>query len=62
MDHDPLVITRSKAPSVVLLSTEDFQSLEETAYLLPSPANARRLFAAVEQLDNGQGTVRDLPE
>lgn len=61
-DHEPLVITRSKAPSVVMLSMEDYQSLEETAYLLRSPTNARRLFAAVDQLEAGQGTVRELPE
>ena len=61
-DHDPLIITRSKAPSVVMLSMEDYRSLEETAYLLRSPANARRLFAALDQLESGQGMVRELPE
>jgi antitoxin YefM len=61
-DHDPIIITRAKAPSVVMLSMEDYRSLEETAYLLRSPTNARRLFAAVDQLEGSQGTVRELPE
>jgi antitoxin YefM len=42
-DHDPLIITRAKAQSVVMLSLEDYQSLAETAYLLRSPTHARRL-------------------
>jgi antitoxin YefM len=61
-NHDPVIITRTKAPSVVMLSLEDFHSLQETAYLLRSPANAKRLFAAIDQLDTGKGTVRELPE
>ena len=42
-DHEPLIITRNSEQSVVMLSLEDFNALEETAYLLRSPANARRL-------------------
>lgn len=61
-DHEPLIITRNGAPSVVMLSLEDYQALEETAYLLRSPANARRLLAATEQLDSGKGKARPLSE
>lgn len=60
-DHDPVIITRAQEPSVVMLSLEDYQSLEETAYLLDSPVNARRLLASVEQLVAGKGTERELP-
>ncbi|MDX1996741.1 MAG: type II toxin-antitoxin system Phd/YefM family antitoxin, partial [Thermoanaerobaculia bacterium] len=42
-DHEPMIITRNGEPSVVLLSLEDFRSLEETAYLLRTAANAERL-------------------
>ena len=49
-DHAPLIITRNSEQSVVMLSLEDFQSLEETAYLLRNPANARRLLSANAQL------------
>ena len=54
-DHEPLIITRNKEQSVVMISLEDYQSLEETAYLLRSPKNARRLLAATAQLSGGQG-------
>jgi antitoxin YefM len=63
-DHAPVVITRKREQSVVMLSLEDYQSLEETAYLLRSPANARRLLQAIHALESGQGKVRkvDLDE
>lgn len=59
-DHEPLIITRNKEQSVVMISLEDFQSLEETAYLLRSPENARRLLAATAQLNVGQGKAYEL--
>ncbi|KAF1024027.1 MAG: Antitoxin YefM [Paracidovorax wautersii] len=59
-DHEPLIITRNGEQSVVMLSLEDYQALEETAYLLRSPANAKRLLAAVTQLATGQGVEREL--
>ena len=62
LDHDPLIITRTKAPSVVMLSLEDYQALEETAHLLRSGKNARRLLAGIEQLESGRGVAKDLPE
>ncbi|KAA1172888.1 type II toxin-antitoxin system prevent-host-death family antitoxin [Marinobacter salinexigens] len=33
-DHSPVIITRSKSPSVVMISLEDYEALQETAYLL----------------------------
>ena len=59
-DHEPLIVTRNGAQSVVMLSLEDYQALEETAALLRSPANAKRLVAAVAQLKAGKGTEREL--
>jgi antitoxin YefM len=59
-DHEPLIITRNGEQSVVMLSLEDYRALEETAYLLRSPANARRLLAAVTQLAAGEGVEREL--
>lgn len=59
-DHEPLIITRNGEQSVVMLSLDDFQALEETAYLLRSPANARRLLAATQELEAGKGKVRKL--
>ncbi len=61
-DHEPLIITRNGDQSVVMLSLEDFTALEETAYLLRSPANAKRLMRAIEQLNGGAGTEQKLLE
>jgi antitoxin YefM len=59
-DHEPLIITRNGEQSVVMLSLEDYKALEETAYLLRSPANAKRLLLAIEQLNAGKGKARKL--
>ena len=59
-DHEALIITRSGQQSVVMLSLEDFQALEETAYLLRNPTNAKRLLAAAGQLNAGKGIERKL--
>ena len=56
-DHDPVIITRNRDQAVVMLSLDDYESLQETAYLLRSPANAKRLIASIESL-NAEDTVR----
>lgn len=61
-DHEALIITRNGEQSVVMLSIEDFKALEETAYLLRTPANAKRLLSAVVQLKEGQGVERKLAQ
>ena len=57
-DHEPVVITRQKQRSVVIMALDDYKALEETAYLLKSPANARRLLVATEQLNKSRGRTR----
>jgi antitoxin YefM len=57
-DHDPIIITRNRNQSVVLLSLEDYESLQETAYLLRSPANAVRLSESIAELERGEGVVK----
>jgi antitoxin YefM len=59
-DHEPLIITRNGDQSVVMLSLDDYKALEETAYLLRTPANARRLLASIAQLNAGQAVEREL--
>ncbi len=59
-DKSHVVITRQKAESVVMLSLSDWNALEETAYLLASPANARRLRESIADFENGGGTEREL--
>lgn len=61
-DHDAVVITRRRDQAVVMMALADYEALEETAYLLRSPRNAKRLREAVEQLRAGKGTSRILPE
>jgi antitoxin YefM len=61
-DHEPLIITRNGQQAVVMLSLEDYKALEEAAYLLRSPANARRLLSSIAQLNAGQGAPRELAE
>ncbi|WP_306516245.1 type II toxin-antitoxin system Phd/YefM family antitoxin [Corynebacterium sp.] len=58
-DREEVIITRAGHDPVVVVSLDDYESLKETAYLLKSPANARRLLASIEQLENGGGTQRD---
>ena len=59
-DREEVVITRAGHDPVVIVSLEDYQSLKETAYLMRSPANARRLLDAIDRLEGGDGVVRDL--
>jgi antitoxin YefM len=60
--HEPVIITRSGQESVVMLSLADYKSLEETAYLLRSPKNAKRLLESIAELESGRGTERELAE
>lgn len=59
-DHEPVIITRQKGEPAVLMSLADFSAWQETAYLLRSPENARRLREAISQLEAGRGRVRKL--
>ena len=61
-DHEPIVITRKSEGAVVMLSLEDYESLEETTYLLRSPKNVRRLLESLSQLEEGRGMVKVLQE
>jgi len=59
-ERAPVVITRKRDQAVVMLSLEDYEALEETAYLLRSPANARRLLDAIHALETGNGVARKI--
>ncbi len=61
-DHTPIAITRKGEGTVVVMSMADYQALEETAHLLRSPENTRRLFEAISQLESGKGKKRTLKE
>lgn len=61
-DHSPVIITRKGGTPVVMVSLEDYQAMQETAYLFRSPANARHLLESIAELEAGKGTERDLME
>ena len=61
-DREEVVVTRAGHEPVVLVALDDYESLKETAYLLRTPENARRLLASIERLENGRGTERGLIE
>jgi len=59
-DHEPAVITRQRGESVVMISLDDYNGMQETMYLLSSPANAKRLRDSIDQLKAGRATVHEL--
>lgn len=61
-DHNPVIITRRNNEAVVLISLEDYEALNETAYLLQSPKNAKRLLKSIKELEAGRGKERKLME
>lgn len=61
-DREEVVITRAGHEPVVIVSLADYESLRETAYLMRSPANARRLLDAMQRLESGRGQARELIE
>lgn len=61
-DHAPIIITRKSEAPVVMMSLEDYQAMEETTYLLRSPANARNLLESIAELEAGKGIEHALIE
>lgn len=55
-DHEPVRI-KSKGGDAVLMSADDFDSWQETMYLLRSPANALRLMEAVSRDRSRQASI-----
>jgi len=59
-DHSPTVVTRVNGEHVVMLSLADFNSMEETLYLLSSQKNASRLMESIAQIKAGKALQREL--
>ena len=59
-DHDPVIVTSKNDVSVVMMSLNDYEALQETAYLLRSPGNMKRLLESVKQLESGKGKIKQL--
>ncbi len=61
-DHQPVLISRKNGKPAVLISLEDFHAYEETAYLMASPKNAKRLNQAIAEVNAGKTIQRGLIE
>lgn len=61
-DREEVIITRAGHDPVVIVALDEYESLRETAYLLRSPENARRLLASITRLERGEGVERDIAE
>ncbi len=61
-DHAPIIVTRKNNEAVILMSLEDYEALTETAYLMQSPKNAKRLIESIEELNTGKGQEREIIE
>jgi antitoxin YefM len=57
-DRRPVIVTRRKAPAVIMLALEEYEAMAETLHLLRSPKNARRLQKAVRDA-NARRFVRN---
>lgn len=57
--REPVLISRRGKESVVLIARDEWEGLQETAHLLRSPANARRLLSALQRLGEGEGQTLD---
>lgn len=58
-DREEVVITRAGREPVAMVSLDEYESLKETVHLMRSPANARRLFDAMERLEEGRGEAHE---
>ena len=61
-DRKPLCVCHSNGEDVVVLSKSDYDSMQETFYLLRSPANALRLMKGIEEYKANKGERKDLLE
>ena len=59
-DHDHIIITKRRDKAVVMMSLEDYEALKETAYLLRSPRNARRLLESIMELEEEKGIQKEI--
>jgi len=62
LNHTPITITRQNKEAVVMISLNDYKSLEETIYLMQSSKNANRLNSAIGELEEGKGIEKELFE
>jgi len=61
-DHTPVIVTRAGGKPVVMISLEDYSEMDETAYLLSSPANRKSLLKSLEDIEAGRVVTKTMEE
>jgi antitoxin YefM len=61
-DHAPVIIHRAKGKPVVMVSLEDWEAMDETTYLLSSPANAAALRRGIAGIEAGDVVIKTMEE
>lgn len=61
-DHEPVIVTRAKGKPVVMVSLEDWASMDETTYLLASPANKAALLEAIAEVNQGKVVIKTMED
>ena len=59
-DCDPVIITRRGDEAYVLMTLDQYERMDETAYLLSSPTNAKALRESIDQFNRGLASPRDI--
>jgi antitoxin YefM len=62
LDAEPTILCNEQGKQAVLMSLDDFNSWQETLYLLSNPANAEHLRKSIAQANSGKKSVRELIE
>ena len=57
--QEPVIVSRRGHQDIAILPADELESLRETAHIMRSPANARRLLAAIARAQSGGGKVVD---
>jgi antitoxin YefM len=61
-DHVPIAITRQRGKPVVMVGLDDWNSIQETMYLLSTPNNAKRLMESIADANAGRNGIEVDPE
>jgi antitoxin YefM len=61
-DRETIIIERRGHAPVAMIAADELSGLQETVYLLRSPANARRLLAALARSQQGEGIETDIEQ
>lgn len=60
--REAVLVKRRGHPDLALLPADELSSLLETAYLLRSPRNARRLLESIQNANEGQYSIMTVAE